>query len=86
MRVHFIFLFTGQTLQTTISAFTIVHKMGSGLIYFGGHQNTSRRENSSHSNMGSLEAFPFIKLSGDDNIGDWDGDNEEQLDIAHLKE
>ena len=58
----------------------------SGIIYFGGHQNTNGRENSSNTKLGSLEAFPFIKLAGDDNLGDWDGDNEEQLEIAHLKE
>ena len=51
----------------------------SGLIYFGGHANTNERNNSSNPQLGSLTDFPFILLAGDDDIGDWDGDNEERL-------
>ena len=58
----------------------------SGLIYFGGHQNTNGRNNSSKSELGSLSRFPFILLAGDDDLGDWDGENEERLHIEHLDE
>ena len=58
----------------------------SGLIYFGGHQNTNERNNSSMPSLGSLTEFPFILLAGDDDLGDWDGNNEERLSITHLDE
>ncbi len=58
----------------------------SGLIYFGGHANTNERNNSSNPQLGSLTDFPFILLAGDDDIGDWDGDNEERLTIANLND
>ena len=56
----------------------------SGLIYFGGHLNTNEQNNSSPSGLGSLTAFPFILLAGDEGIGDWGGENAERLTIQHL--
>jgi len=41
-----------------------------GLVYFG--------------DMGDLNGFPFMQLSGDEGVGDKGGDNEEQMRIASL--
>ncbi len=43
-----------------------------GLVYFG--------------DLGDLNAFPFMQLSGDEGVGDAGGDNEEQMRIANLDE
>jgi tellurite resistance protein TerA len=43
-----------------------------GLVYFG--------------DLGDLNGFPFIQLSGDEGVGDEGGDNEEQLRITKLDE
>ncbi len=43
-----------------------------GLCYFG--------------ELGDLNAFPFIQLSGDEGVGDAGGQNEEQMRIASLDE
>lgn len=42
-----------------------------GLVYFG--------------ELGDLNAFPFMQLSGDEGVGDERGDNTEQLRIASLE-
>jgi len=41
-----------------------------GLVYFG--------------ELGDLNAFPFMQLSGDEGVGDKGGDNEETMRIAKL--
>lgn len=41
-----------------------------GLIYFG--------------ELGDLNAFPFMQLSGDEGVGDTGGDNEETMRITNL--
>ncbi|PID73247.1 MAG: hypothetical protein CSB33_04835 [Desulfobacterales bacterium] len=41
-----------------------------GLVYFG--------------EMGDLNAFPFMQLSGDEGVGDTGGDNEETMRITKL--
>ncbi len=41
-----------------------------GLVYFG--------------EMGDLNAFPFMQLSGDEGVGDKGGDNEETMRIAKI--
>lgn len=41
-----------------------------GLVYFG--------------ELGDLNAFPFMQLSGDEGVGDTGGDNEETMRIANL--
>lgn len=43
-----------------------------GLVYFG--------------DMGDLNGFPYMQLSGDEGVGDAGGDNEEQMRIASLDE
>ena len=43
-----------------------------GLVYFG--------------DMGNLKAFPFMQLSGDEGVGDKEGDNEETMRIVQLDE
>lgn len=43
-----------------------------GLIYFG--------------ELGDLNAFPFMQLSGDEGVGDTGGDNEETMRITKLDE
>jgi uncharacterized protein involved in tellurium resistance len=57
-----------------------------GLIYFGGHQNTGNRGNTSKPQLGDLNAFPFIELSGDEGVGDTGGDNEETMRVMSLDE
>ncbi len=43
-----------------------------GLVYFG--------------DLGDLNGFPYMQLSGDEGVGDAGGDNEEQMRIASLDE
>ncbi len=37
-----------------------------------------------YNNLGDLNAWPFMKLSGDAGVGDTGGDNEEQMKISQL--
>jgi uncharacterized protein involved in tellurium resistance len=57
-----------------------------GLIYFGGHQNTGGRGNTTQPALGSLNEFPFMQLSGDEGVGDSGGDNEETMRVMSLDE
>ena len=57
-----------------------------GLIYFGGHQNTKERGNTTSPALGNLNEFPFIQLSGDEGIGDAGGDNEETMRVMNIDE
>lgn len=57
-----------------------------GLIYFGGHSNTAGRGNTQQPQLGNLNEFPFIQLSGDEGVGDTGGDNEETMRVMSLDE
>lgn len=57
-----------------------------GLIYFGGHQNTAGRGNTTKPILGNLNDFPFIQLSGDEGVGDSGGENEETMRVVSLDE
>lgn len=57
-----------------------------GLIYFGGHQNTNGRGNTAQPQLGNLNDFPFMQLSGDEGVGDAGGDNEETMRVMSLDE
>ena len=57
-----------------------------GLIYFGGHQNTTGRGDTKSPQLGNLNEFPFIQLSGDEGVGDTGGENEETMRVMSLEE
>jgi tellurite resistance protein TerA len=55
-----------------------------GLIYFGGHQNTSGRGDTKSPQLGNLNDFPYVQLSGDEGVGDKGGDNEETMRVMNI--
>jgi tellurite resistance protein TerA len=69
-----------------IAAYYTAKDGSSGLLYFGGHQNTGGRGNTSQPQIGNLNEFPFMQLDGDEGIGDYGGDNEETMRVASIDE
>jgi tellurite resistance protein TerA len=57
-----------------------------GLVYFGGHSNTNGRGNTPKPQLGNLNDFPFMELSGDEGVGDSGDDNSEEMRVMSLDE